>query len=227
VAAGRLQITGNTTAFTVIKFTGATGAERWRQVIPGTAAGFGRANAVAVDGNGDVVAAGAFSNPPGSSDFTVVKLAGASGTEQWRQVLPGVDNAQAVAVDGNGDVVAAGRLVIKFDGATGTEQWRQAIPGAARAVAVDGNGDVVAAGGLLTGPSSTDFLVVKLAGTSGTEQWRQVLPGGSNPLGSANAVTVDPTGSVVATGVTQTVDNLHDFMVVKSRAPREPNAGAR
>jgi hypothetical protein len=57
-----------------------------------------------------VVAAGTLSNSPGSSDFLVVKLAGTTGAEQWRQVLPSgtFSVALAVVVDGHDDVVAAG-----------------------------------------------------------------------------------------------------------------------
>ncbi|TAK03450.1 hypothetical protein EPO44_07265 [bacterium] len=79
VAAGVTQNTGTATDFTVIKFDGVSGAELWRQVINGTANGTDRANAVTVDGVGNVVAAGATVNTGTSADFTVVKLRGEDG----------------------------------------------------------------------------------------------------------------------------------------------------
>jgi len=79
VAAGVTQNTGTATDFTVIKFDGVSGAELWRQVINGTANGTDRANAVTVDGVGNVVAAGATVNTGTSADFTVVKLRGTDG----------------------------------------------------------------------------------------------------------------------------------------------------
>ena len=80
VAAGRLQATDTTTAFTVIKFDGATGAERWRQVITGTVSpGNNGAQAVAVDAAGDVVAAGRLQITGTTTAFTVIKCDGATG----------------------------------------------------------------------------------------------------------------------------------------------------
>ena len=71
------QISDN---FTVIKFSGATGEELWRQEIDA-----GSAEAVAVDGSGDVIAAGYLSNTSSGRDFTVIKFSGATGEELWRQ----------------------------------------------------------------------------------------------------------------------------------------------
>ena len=96
----------------MVKLDGASGAERWRQGINGTANGNDGARAVAVDAVGDVVAAGFIMNSGGTLDFAVVKLDGASGAERWRQGINGTANgsdaAVAVAVDAAGDVVAAG-----------------------------------------------------------------------------------------------------------------------
>jgi len=68
--------------------------------------------AVTVDSAEDVLAAGSTANAGLGVDFTVVKLAGASGTEQWHAVIDGAgegtDQANAVTVDAVGDVVAAG-----------------------------------------------------------------------------------------------------------------------
>src|SRR5207245_11265880 len=115
-----------------------------------------------------VVAAGFTHNTGTSSDFTVVKFAGGSGLELWRQVLNGsansIDEALAVTVDGAGDVIAAGSFVqslsnlggftvVKFARSRGVELWRQLIHGTANgaafipAVTVDRAGTVVAVGG--------------------------------------------------------------------------------
>ena len=66
-----------------------------------------------MDARGDVVAAGSTINTGTFTDFTVVKLAGATGVELWRQGINGTanvsnDQAFAVTVDARGDVVAAG-----------------------------------------------------------------------------------------------------------------------
>jgi hypothetical protein len=191
VAAGLTANSATEVDWFVIKLAGATGTERWRAVVAGTAGGDDRAAAVAVDGAGDVVAAGSTFNADTGLDFTVVKWSGGSGAEQWRAVINGPingeDQAQAVALDGAGDVVAAGFTgnsgtgadftAVKLSGPSGAEQWRALVDGAgegadqANAVAVDAAGDVVAAGGISnTGTPllpRPDFTVVKRRGADG------------------------------------------------------------
>ncbi len=84
------------------------------------------------------MASGHTSNTPQITDFdfTVVKLAGATGAELWRKVTRGTasnsaNDALTVVVDGAGDVVAAGFLtntdtnsdftVIKVRGTDGSD----------------------------------------------------------------------------------------------------------
>ncbi len=112
VAAGRTRNTATLGDFAVVKFSGIDGTELWRQEINGTANNNDEALAVAVDGAGDVVAAGKTWNTDTFTDFAVVKFSGVDGTELWRKVINGTandfDEARAVRVDGAGDVVAAG-----------------------------------------------------------------------------------------------------------------------
>jgi hypothetical protein len=236
VAAGDTENTDTGQGFTVLKLDGASGAERWRQVINGSATGFDQALAVTVDAAGDVVAAGFITNSGTLADFTVLKLDGVSGAERWRQVINGStninDGAFAVAVDAAGDVVAAGSTVnsgtgsgftvIKFDGASGAEQWRQVINGPANgfdralAVTVDAAGDVVAAGVITNTGTELDFTVIKFSGASGAERWRQVINVTANSNDVAFAVAVDAAGDVVAAGRTEST-SAPGFIVVKLR----------
>jgi uncharacterized delta-60 repeat protein len=185
VSAGFVSDRGTfTSAFSTTKFNGATGAEIWRQVVNGTANAAGSNNiarALAIDAQGNVVAAGSTTNNSTGLDFTVIKFNGANGAELWRQVINDANanvlnrpEARALAIDAQGNVVAAGSTtnsgtvsdftVIKFDGATGTELWRQVInAGSANAVAVDARGNVVAAGS-----TSSNFTVVKFNSSSTT-----------------------------------------------------------
>jgi uncharacterized delta-60 repeat protein len=234
VAAGFTENSGTGRDFTVVKFDGVSGAELWRQVINGTANASDQANGVAVDGAGDVVAAGFTENSATGRDFTVVKFDGVSGSELWRQVIDGTrngtDEALAVTVDAAGDVVAAGFTlstgvigsaftVIKFDGVSGQELWRTLISasgGEARAVRVDANGDVVAAGVTVNVGTQDDFTVVKFDGMSGAELWRKLIIGTSGGIGEgARAITLDPDGNVVAAGLTNNAGTSFDFTVVK------------
>jgi hypothetical protein len=150
VAAGRVvnrdPILSADLDFTVVKLHGQDGAEVWRQEVEGTqSGGVDEARAVAVNGVGDVIAAGSIRNTGTDSDLTIVKFLGADGTEVWRQNINGTaafapDQGNAVTVDSFGDVVAAGRTrnvstdlfdftVVKLQGGSGTEVWRRAIDG--------------------------------------------------------------------------------------------------
>src|SRR5439155_1296494 len=111
VAAGFTENTGTGPDFTVAKFD-RNGALLWQQNLNGTANGFDEALSVAVDNQGDVVAAGVTENTATSLDFTVAKF-DRDGALLWQQNLDGTDNdccdeALSVAVDNQGDVVAAG-----------------------------------------------------------------------------------------------------------------------
>jgi hypothetical protein len=99
----------------VAKLDGGTGDYVWSQDVPKYAFG-----TVAVDGAGDVLAGGNFSTPT-EQDLAAVKLAGATGSEIWRQRVDGTmtapdgesyygDSASALAIDSANDVVAAGAL---------------------------------------------------------------------------------------------------------------------
>jgi hypothetical protein len=112
VAAGSTVNAGTGMDFTAVKWSGSSGAEQWRAMINGTINGEDHAQAVTLDGAGDVVAAGVTGNSGTGADLTAVKLSGASGAELWRALIDGTgegaDQANAVTVDGAGDVVAAG-----------------------------------------------------------------------------------------------------------------------
>lgn len=239
VAAGELRNAETDSDFTVLKLDGANGAERWRRMINGTANGFDRANAVAVDAAGDVVAAGMIIDAGGAGGFTVLKLGRHRGAERWRTVIHGPGQGggfvNAVVADAAGDVLVAGTTssnlasglagftVVKLEKSSGAESWRTVIAGQpfarndrASAVAVDAVGDVVAAGAITTAPSR-GFAVVKLDGASGRERWRYFLTGtsASEAFDGASKVAVDAAGSVVAAGTITNTGTQADFAVTK------------
>src|SRR5438093_1403783 len=136
----------------------------WQQTLNGTANRWDWASSVAVDNQGNVVAAGVMDDRGTFGDFTVAKF-DRDGTLLWQKSLNGTANATddggSVAVDGEGNVVAAGLLynigdivdgsVAKFD-RDGTLLWQQTLNGTANRVArvdslvVDNKGNVVVAG---------------------------------------------------------------------------------
>jgi hypothetical protein len=113
VVAGYTRNSPGSADFSVFKLSGGSGAEVWRALLRGAVGGFEYAQAVALNANGDVLAAGATHNFDASmSDFTVVKLRADTGIEVWHHLADGAlgerSGANAVAIDANGDVAAAG-----------------------------------------------------------------------------------------------------------------------
>ncbi|MFQ5479285.1 MAG: PQQ-binding-like beta-propeller repeat protein, partial [Candidatus Binatia bacterium] len=231
---GAVIAAGTLGGLALVKLDGATGADVWTTVVDPDR--FGWVNSIALDASGDVAVVGGFIGDVSRSDFAVVKFAGDTGAELWRQVLDGGetgphadrrDEAKSVLVDSAGDVVASGWLretdsgvtftVIKFDGTTGSEIWRaQPSPsGRARAIAADANGDVFAVGLMNPGSGKADFAVVKLDGSNGEELWRRELTGEALSFNDGLAVAVDSTGDVVAAGTFNNNDSRNDFSVVK------------
>ena len=233
---------GPGTHFSVSKLNGATGAELWGSSLDGTASGeFNRAVAVAIDGNGDVIAAGELTNTDTHGDFAVVKLDGATGSELWRYEVDGTnqeDVAWSVAVNGVGDVYAAGEVdhdfaVVKLDGGTGLELWRYLIDGTKSSpdydravdVTVDSGGNAIAVGTVENLITSHDFVVVKLASATGAELWRDEIDGTFDttsalhgPPDGAWRVVLDGNEDVIAAGSLVDVTTGQNFAVVKLEA---------
>lgn len=243
IAAGRLATVAVEDDFTVLKLAGASGNELWRHRIDGTDSGDDEAVALALTTTGDAVASGVIDTAAGQEDFSVVRLAGATGNEIWRKEVDGAlggkitaESANSVAIDAAGDVIAAGNLefvnqeqdftVIKFAGLTGTEIWRHHIEGdmaaasdIAYAVAVDPSGDVIAGGRIENGPRpSFDFSVVKFSGTTGSELWRQMI-GGTATVGprleEVRGLLIDAAGDIVAAGFLHNDEGYQDLAVLK------------
>jgi hypothetical protein len=115
VAVGHTTNQGTPSDFTVIKLDGQSGKLVWQEAIDGTASpAFDTALAVAIDPQGDVIAAGRTENARTSHDFTVATLKGGNGKVVGYAVVSGSrtlgsDETFAVTVDAAGDVLAAGR----------------------------------------------------------------------------------------------------------------------
>jgi uncharacterized delta-60 repeat protein len=227
-AAGYLSNDGTGQDFTVAKFD-PNGERLWVQVLNGISTD-DIANSVAIDHQGNVVAAGRVQGL-----FTVAKFDG-DGILRWEQKLTQFGGEAAeIAVDDEGDVVAAGSTdnaaggldftVVKLD-RNGFLLWQQNLHGAsdprtfnvANSVAVDHEGNVAAAGTTLNKPGwpvskGLDFTVAKFD-RDGTLLWLQNLNGASNVNDEALSVAMDNNGNVVAAGHTSNTGTL-DSRVTK------------
>lgn len=199
--------------FAVVRLGAADGAERWRRTLArgGSVSGTAdRANAVVLDGAGDVLAAGTTSTPALFEQFTVVKLRGTTGVLAWRWDWPFSGQGLAVAVDDAGDVIAAGvaavatpnaggaLTVVKLTGDTGAPAWTVQLEpgfllGSVAAIALRPDGDVVASGYVANQLGYSTPVVVRLDRATGAEIWRD-----SAGLGCAARLAVSSIGDVFA-----------------------------
>lgn len=208
--------------FLVAKLEGASGDRIWRTVVR---KGVGIVLALAVDPDGDAIAAGQLRAE--DSSFAVLKLSSDLGRVLWSFETSGgpgtlSDSANAVVADGAGDVVATGTLiesplesrlvVVKLAGENGAETWRTTFGNnSGDGYAVVGTaGDVVAAGHI-----DGDFAVVKLSGTDGGELWTYVSSHEGEIKGEVRALAVDSAGNVIAAGTTTKAGSEPNFVVVK------------
>ncbi len=236
LAAGRTQNTGSSWDFTVAKFD-RDGTLLWQQNLNGTANVYDEANSVAVDNQGNVLAAGLTQNTGSSWDFTIAKF-DRDGTLLWQQNLNGTangfDEAFSVAVDNQGNVLAAGRTqntsgsfdfdftVAKFD-RDGTLLWQQNISGTDPTGSMNsafsgGGGQPRQRARRRQHPKSDsfqDFTVAKFD-RNGTLLWQQTSMDTTPNLGDgANSVAVDNQGNVFAAGSTSNAGGSWDFTVAK------------
>ena len=207
------------------KYAAADGALLWEKRCNGPANSDDRAQALAVDGSGNVVVTGSSVGGGGGYDYYTAKYAAADGVFLWEKRGPR-GGATAVVVAGSGDVVVTGSSVgstgfpdyytAKYAAANGALLWEQRYNGpatdydydGASAVAVDGSGNVVVTGHSRNSGGDNDYYTAKYAAANGALLWEKRGPGGF-----AYAVAVDGSGNVVVTG-----ESAYDYYTGKYAA---------
>ncbi len=202
--------------------------EAWVRRYSSAGSNEDRAEAVAMDGSGNVVVTGHSKNEI-NSDFYTAKYAAADGALLWEKRYNGPADSQdygkAVAVDGSGDVVVTGEswngtsnddYTAKYAAADGALLWEKNYNGPANnsntatALAVDGSGNVVVTGYSSNG-SDEDYATIKYAAADGTVLWDERYKGTGNFQDKAVAVAVDGGGNVAVTGNSVGAGNTQDY----------------
>ncbi len=139
---GSVQVAGR--GFYAAKYAGTDGALRWEWMAPKDTAGFGTADAIAVDRDGCAIVTGMLWRSDKVQDLYTAKLAGADGSLLWDVTCAGRgrDYAQAVAADSHGDVFIAGTAtneegmgdiyIARYAAADGKVTWEHRCLGARR-----------------------------------------------------------------------------------------------
>jgi hypothetical protein len=219
VAGVAFGINGDNQDYVTIKYSSA-GVALWTNRYNGPGNGNDGANAVVVDGSGNVIVTGLSVGLIGLSsffDYATVKYSNA-GVPLWTNRYNGPanneDQATDVAVDGSGNVFVTGisfAINGRADYATvayssaGAPLWTNRYNGPvsdsddyARAVAVDSTGNVFVTGDSWNG-SEQEYATIAYSG-AGVPLWtnRYHTPGSGNNF--ARDVAVDSNGNVFVTG---------------------------
>jgi hypothetical protein len=193
-----------------------------------------RANALAVDGQGNVYVTGRSRCFTSGDDIQTVKY-DANGNKLWsaRYVGSGSgDEAYAIAVDSQGNVYVAGRynllysaydyLTLKYD-TNGNLLWAVQFAGDPSvymddipvALALDAQGNVYVTGyspNLVN--SAVDYVTVKYD-ANGNELWVARRNGAGNWVDIPTAIAVDTQGNVYVTGYSTSSFGANEYLTVK------------
>lgn len=227
----------------VIKYDGATGAQKWTApyIFNGTANGNDIPKALAVDSLNNIYVAGYSQNGGSTSDDgLLLKLSPAGpnpdGTPIWQAHFNGTassdDRFYTIAVGMDGIAVAGytavmhsgsrldfDYLTIKFD-YNGTIVWQKTYDNGTGNdltyfTGMDLEGNVIITGEVLTG-SRHDMLTIKYAAADGQQLWSTAYSGGSPNI--PKGLVVDTDGETYLTGNTFTVTGKDDFYTARYAA---------
>lgn len=217
--------------YATIKYSSA-GVPLWTNRYNGSGDGIDRANAIAIDGIGNVFVAGHSDGNGSGADFVTLKYSNSGAalwTNRYNGPWDGNDIARAIKVDSIGNVFVTGESVgvegnydyvtIKYSN-SGVPLWTNRYNGpgnggdVANAIAVDGSGNVLVTGYSTGSGSSSDFTTLKYS-NSGTPLWTNRYDGPVSGIDQALAVAVDGRGSVFVTGVSAGTGSGDDYVTIK------------
>jgi len=191
-----------------------------------------RAQAVTVDGRGNVYVAGYSYSSSSDMDFLTLKYDG-SGRLLWAVRYDGPagssDYASAVKVDEKGCVYTAGHsngrgtsldmAVVKYD-ENGREMWTYRYDGPShrddyvQSMAVDPSGNIFVTGYSFGSGTEHDFVTLKLS-PAGRKLWADRYNSTMNRDDSACGLSLYPGGSIVITGTDRVRETSYDFLTIR------------
>ncbi len=194
-----------------------------------------KAEAIAVDGQGNVYVTGVvgyYSDYYHHYDFGTVKY-NPDGKLLWASRYNGpdygYDAAVALAVDGQGNVHVTGYswgdetgwdyATVKYD-PDGSQLWARRYSRAGKrddvpaAMVLDGQGNVYVTGTSDGGGSKTDYLTIKYS-PDGEELWVRRFNGPAHGWDGATAMALDSGGNIYVTGYSEGAGTNYDYATIK------------
>ena len=190
------------------------------------------ANALAVDGSGNLYVTGRSAGSGTGYDYATIKYAPNGDTlwvRRYNDSLNGADQATALAVDDSGNVYVTGRsygsafnsdyATIKYS-SFGDTLWVRRYDGPANdndnasALAVDNSGNVYVTGWSIASGTSLDYATIKYS-SSGDTLWVRRYYGSGNSDDEATALAVDDSGNVYVTGYSYGSGTSFDYATIK------------
>jgi uncharacterized delta-60 repeat protein len=225
--------TGSLSDYATVKYN-ANGVQQWVNRYNGPINATDRANALAVDHNGNVYVTGFTSTVEEESedltDIATIKY-NAAGIQQWVTLYnrKGHDEANDLAVDAAGNVYITGfsgnaeedpdndYVTIKYN-TTGIQQWASIYEGAgvdqggaASALVLDAAGNVYITGAISI-ELELDYATIKY-NNNGVQQWAATYDGPGNGDDEANAIGLDKNGNIYITG--RSSNGGYDYATIK------------
>jgi hypothetical protein len=206
------------------------GDTAWVRRYDGSVNDLDVAQAIAVDGSGNVYVTGTSSECRGDRDLVTIKYF-PDGSSAWVQRYDGLgnglDGGHAIAVDGSGDIYVNGMSVglgahydyvtLKYcseggawrtyDGPANSTDW-------GRALAIDGSGNVYVTGYSIGSGIGYDYATIKYL-PDGDTAWVRRYNGPVNGSDQAGAIAVDNSGNVYVTGDSEGSGTDKDYATIK------------